>query len=73
MEIVCFDPIDVQLDRTSLSFWHSRSGSAQVYRTTVQREVTVSIVPYERFNLEEYYLYFNYHLRNFFTVRNWQS
>ena len=61
------DPIDIHLNRTLLRFWHSRSGSAQVYRTTVQREVTVSIEPNERFNLEEYYLYFNHHLRNFFT------
>ena len=61
------DPIDVQLNRTRLSFWHSRSGNSQVYRTTVQREFTVSIEPYEPFNLEECYLYFNYHLRNFFT------
>ena len=62
------DPIDIQLERTSLRFWQSRSGSAQVYRTTVQREFTVSIEPNERFNLEEYYLYLNYHLRNFFTL-----
>ena len=62
------DPINVQLDRTSLSFWQSRSGSAQVYRTTVQREVTVSIEPYEQFSLDDYYEYFNYHLRNFFTL-----
>ena len=62
------DPIDIELDRTSLRFWQSRSGNSQVYRTTVQREVTVSIEPYERFNLDEYYVYFNYHLRNFFTI-----
>lgn len=62
------DSIDIELDSASLRFWQSRSGSSQVYRTTVRREVTVSIEPHERFNLDDYYVYFNYHLRNFFTL-----
>ena len=62
------DPIDIELDSTCLSFWQSRSRSTQTYRSAVRREFTVSIEPYEPFSLAEYYVYFNYHLRNFITL-----
>lgn len=62
-----FEPT-IHLKKASLSFWHYRNSDSRLYRTTVQRAVSISIEPYNCFSLDEYYLYFNYHLRNFFTL-----
>ena len=62
-----FEPT-IHLEKASLSFWHYRNSDSRLYRTTVQRAVSIYIEPYNCFSLDEYYLYFNYHLRNFFTL-----
>ena len=59
---------NINLKKANLSLWHYRSTASGLYRTAVQRAVSISIEPYDCFSLDEYYLYFNYHLRNFFTL-----